>query len=539
MSWRPNYPGDVPSLGWDIIDWIQTYLAAPDRNDGQLYELTQEQAQFLVNLYALDPLTGRRDYRRAVFSRPKGAGKSPFMAAIACAEALAPVVPDGWDANGRPVGRPWSRSRTPWVQLAAVSEDQTRNAWAPLLEMLRDGPIVDAYPGLEPMETFVNLPKGRIEFVTSQSTSREGNRPVCVILDQTESWIPSNGGVKLAATVRRNLGKTGGVSIEAPNAYVPGEGSVAEGSAEYAGRILEGRVREKGLLYDHQEAPAGTDMSERESLLAGLRIAYGDAAQPEGWVDLDRIVSEVWDPATHPQDARRYYLNQVTHASDSWISQPEWAGCFDGSKQLRDGDVIVMGFDGSQKRHYSTTDATALIGCRVSDGHLFSLGIWEEPEGPAAEEWQVPVFEVDRSVRQAFEKFTVVGFFADAARWQTQVAKWEADFAAKLEVKASYSAPVAFNLNRPRVIASALDSFAHAVAAQELTHDGDSPFTRHVLNARRRVQRGNVTIMKEHPESVRKIDAAYAAMLAWVARIDAVSAGLGVKKRRKSRRLVY
>jgi hypothetical protein len=34
-----------------------------------------------------------------------------------------------------------------WVQLAAVSEDQTKNSWTPLLEMLRDGPVVDNYPG--------------------------------------------------------------------------------------------------------------------------------------------------------------------------------------------------------------------------------------------------------------------------------------------------------------------------------------------------------------------------------------------------------
>src|SRR5690606_2902526 len=105
--------------------------------------------------------------------------------------------------------RPWADVRTPWLQLAAVSEDQTRNAWAPLLEMLREGPVLDAYRGVEPLDTFVNLPSGRIEFVTSSAPSREGNRPIWCVLDQTEEWRPSNGGVRLAATLRRNLGKTG------------------------------------------------------------------------------------------------------------------------------------------------------------------------------------------------------------------------------------------------------------------------------------------------------------------------------------------
>jgi hypothetical protein len=285
-----------------------------------------------------------------VLSRPKGWGKSPLLAAIACAEALAPVVPAGWDSKGRPVARPWAEIRTPWIQLAAVSEDQTRNAWAPLLEMLREGPAIDEYD-VEPLDTFVNLPKGRIEFVTSAATSREGNRPNFAVLDQTEEWKPSNGGVKLAATIRRNLGKTGGASIESPNAYEPGAESVAEGSAEYAVRIAEGRARDDGLLYDHREWPPETEMSDRESLIAGLAVAYGDSAeQAGGWVDLERIAAEVYDPATNPQDARRYYGNQITHASDAWLSQPEWARCLDVTKSVSDREQITLGFDGSRKR---------------------------------------------------------------------------------------------------------------------------------------------------------------------------------------------
>src|SRR5699024_6003186 len=180
--------------------------------------LTEEQAQFVLNFYRLDPKTGRRVYRRAVWSRPKGHGKSPMMGAIGCAEALAPVVFDGWDAHGRPVGKPWSEVRTPLVQFAAMNEDQTRNAFDPLLEMLREGPVMDYYD-IDPMETVVALPKGRIEYITAAGESKEGNRPVGAALDQTEGWTKSNGGVKLAAVLRRNAGKIGGTTVETPNAY--------------------------------------------------------------------------------------------------------------------------------------------------------------------------------------------------------------------------------------------------------------------------------------------------------------------------------
>lgn len=544
MPWKPQKPGDVPTLGWLVLDWIAEYLAAPDRAEYEPLTLTVEQAEFVLDFYALDPRTNRRRFRRAVLSRPKGWGKSPLLAALALVEGLADVVPDGWDAYGQPVGRPWSDVRTPLVQLAAVSEDQTANAWSPLLEMARGGPLVDEYVGLEPLDTFVNLPVGRIEPVTASAQSREGNRPVFAVLDQTESWIPTNGGVRLAATIRRNLGKTGGSSIESPNAYEPGVGSVAEQSAEYARRILEGTARDDGLLYSHREWPALTDMTERDSLLAGLAYAYGDSALVErcaihepacrnvGWVDLERLVAEIWDPATDPQDARRYYGNQVTHASDSWISGPEWAARRDVEKVVADRETITLGFDGSRQRSHSTTDATALIACRVSDGHIFEpldRCVWEEPLGPEARDWRVPVDEVDAAVDECFRRYNVVAFYADPAKWEGFVAKWSAKYGSKLKVRASRAQPIEWWMTGGRLVSivRALDHFHSAVVDGELTHDGSYALTRHVLNARRRPTRAGVTIAKEHPDSSRKIDAAIAAVLAWEARLAAVAAGIG------------
>lgn len=531
MPWRgPRYEGELPTLGHQVINWMHAYLAAPDRSEYEPFRLTREQAQFVLNLYAVDPRTGERRYRRAVLSRPKGWGKSPLLAALTCAEALADVVPDGWDANGEPVGRPWSTLRTPWLQLAAVSEDQTKNAWAPLLEMLREGPVMDDYPGIEALDTFVNLPQGRIEFVTSAATSREGNRPIWCVLDQTEEWRVSNGGVRLAATLRRNLGKTGGTSVESPNAYVPGGGSVAENSAEFFKRIREGRARDKGLLYDHREAPADTDLGDRESLMRGLAYAYGDsAASAGGWVNLERVAAEIWDPDTDPQDARRFYLGQITHAADSWISQPEWAAVTAADKVLADKETIVLGFDGSRRRSHAVTDATALVGCRVSDGHLFLLGCWEQPDGPQGRDWEVPTVEVLATVADAFKRYRVVGMYADPAKWESHVATWEAKYGRRLKVRASVAHPIEWWMTggRSNLIVRALEKFRSSVVDQELTHDGASALMRHVLNARRRESRSGIQIMKEHPESSRKIDAAVAAVLAWQCRVDAVAKGLG------------
>ena len=142
---------------------------------------------------------------------------------------------DGWDADGQPVGKPWSTVRTPVVQLAAVSEEQVRNTWAPVLEMLTpEAPIHDQVAGLEVMDTFINLPnRGRMSAITSSARTVKGARAVFAVLDQSEEWVPSNGGVRLANTMRANAAKVGGTTLESPNAFIPGENSVAEESAAY------------------------------------------------------------------------------------------------------------------------------------------------------------------------------------------------------------------------------------------------------------------------------------------------------------------
>jgi hypothetical protein len=538
VPWRPTEPDDYPTLGWIVLDWMTTFLAAPDRAEYEPFVPYPEQAEFLLRFYELNPRTGKRRKRRGVISRPRGWGKSPFLAAMACAEALAPVVPDGWDANGQPVGKPWAEVRTPLVQIAAVSETQTKNTWSPLLEML-DGPVLGEYPGLEPLDTFVNLPRGKIETITSSARTVKGNRAVFAVLDQTEEWVKGNGGLNLFGKMKNNAAKIGGTFVESPNAYIPGEGSVAEQSAAFWSAIREGRARDDGLHYDHREAPGTTDMADRDSLLAGLRIAYGDSsahpggcvlhepACPPGHVDLDVLVATVWDPTSDPQESRSDFLNQITHASDSWLSQPEWAGCADATKVIADRDAITLGFDGSRSRAVGVTDATALIGCRVSDGHVFEIGVWEQPDGPAGKNWQVPVTEVDAAVHQAFRRYNVVGFYADPAKWEARIADWESQYSARLKVKASRDHPIEWWMTGGRAIqiVRALEQFHGAVVDREMSHDGSFAITRHILNSRRRTvaSRAGVQIMKEFPTSPRKIDAAVAAVLAWSARLDALA----------------
>lgn len=550
MPWRgPEEEGERPTLGYYVLDWMMQNLAQPGRDDGEPFIPTQEQAEFLLRYYEVHPVTGKRVIHRALLSRPRGWGKSPFVGAIALAEACADVVADGWDAYGEPIGRPWHSIRTPLVRIAAVTEDQTDNTWIPLLEMARGRALSTDY-GLDVLDTVIYLPRGEISPITSSATSAKGDPACFASLDQTEEWKASNGGIKLAKVMRFNAAKLGGSLIETPNAYTPGEGSVAEQSAADYQAIIDGRSRARGILADHREAPPETDMTDERSIVAGLRYAYGDSSDhpdgcvlhdppcPPGWSPIERLTSEFWDTSNDPQDLRADLLNQITHASDAWLTEPEVRASSDLGKSVQPGDRIVLGFDGSRKRSRGVTDATALIGCRLSDGHLFTIGVWEQPDrmpvGPDGKpvEWQVPVVEVLAAVHEAYATYDVVGMYADPAKWESHVADWEASYGPRLKVQATRNHPIEWWMTGGRsvLIVRALEKFHTALTEGELTHDGSSALVRHLCNARRRPSRSGLQIGKAHPDSPKKIDATIAAVLAWQCRLDAIAKGVAAEE---------
>jgi hypothetical protein len=225
--------------------------------------------------------------------------------------------------------------------------------------------------------------------------------------------------------------------------------------------------------------------------------------------------------------SRSDFLNQVTHASDSWLSQPEWAAAYDPDAVLADRDVVTLGFDGSRGRAKGVADATALIGVRVSDGYAFELAIWE-PNGDR--DWSPPEHEVDAAVHAAFDRFDVVGFYADPTMWDQHVARWQARYLSRLKVKATGGHAVRFPKNQMNRVVASLKSLHSAIVSRELRHDGSPTLGAHVVNARRKTTSAGIFVGKEHPSSDRKVDGAYALMLAWQARLDALAAGLGAPR---------
>lgn len=522
MPWRgPTQPGEFPTLGYAIADAIEALCVIPDGEfAGSPFKLSDEQLMFMLWLYRLHPdaepdLT--KPSRAFVYDRggqlvePQKWGKGPFAAAWIIGEAGGPVLFDGWDANGEPVGRPWA---TPWIQVTAVSEDQTDNVWRALVPMIELGDLKADIP--DTGQTRINLPNGgRIEPVTSSSRSRLGQRITAAVQDEAHDWTARNGGRKLADNQRRNLAGMGGRFLETGNAWNPAEMSVAQQTWESSAG---------GVFKMMGEAGPGSIRNKRERMRM-LRKLYGGS----WWVDPERISSEIDDLLERGElaQAERFFLNRVVPGEDRAFDKAAWDACANPGHTIPDGNLITVGVDGARY-----VDALAVIATDVETGFQWPLGVWERPLA-ADDDYEHPMDDVDGALVDAFERYDVWRVYIDPGSQYANIAplmeKWQGRWGDKRIIE--------WQMNRPKPTAYMIRSYMSAMMTGDLSHPADETFTRHVLNARRRST--NVydedghrmwVISKEAPNSPAKIDAAAAAALSWEARGDAIAAGATTKR---------
>lgn len=494
MPWRgPEYDGEFPSLGWQVYEWMAEYLRVPDGPlAGEPFDLTNEQLALLVRWYGLDD-HGKFLFRRGSKRAAQGWGKSPLLGGMALAELAGPTRFGGWDASGEPVG---VAPPAPWVQVAAVSEDQTDNTYSAAYGMAQDSELAGTVIDVGLTRMFLVGQPGRLEPVTASAGSRLGQRITFAVLDETHLWTRRNGGHRLAATIRRNASKMNGRTFESTNAPLVGEDSVAERTYKAA------QAGAAGLLYDAVEAPAVDDLADMVAVRAALKVAYGDSV---AWIDLDRLAAEIADPGTDPNDARRFYFNQLTTGGDCPFDMQRFDSLARPDIQVPAGSYVGLGFDGS-----ISDDRTCLWGMWLrTDGlpHLFKVARWAPDLGQ-------PIVRTDvhSTVAETFSTYRVGRMQADPPQWRDAIEAW-----AK-----SYSEDVVLFLetNQPRRFAPECDRFATAIREGAFTHDGDTELRQALAACMRKPVRlsddetdgrSAFVIVKA---DTRKIDDAVAAILA-------------------------
>lgn len=513
------------TLGWHALAWSSTYL---QHYAGKPWQYTPEQARLTLWWYAMDPVTNRFLWRDGVIQRLKGWGKDPVVASWGAFEFVGPcrfdkVADEGneWDVPpGQPLG---IQHPAAWVQMAAVSQDQTRNTMTIFPSLLSKRALEEYRIDLGKEIIYADKGRARIEAVTSSPRALEGGRPTATYPNETHHWLESNQGHEMAAVIERNATKSAdgqSRTLAITNAFEPGEDSVAERTRDAYEAAEAGRAADTGLFYDSLEAPPEAKLTAKW-IEPTLRAVRGDST----WLDIERLKASILDVRNPPSRSRRFWYNMIDAAEDAWMARYEWDACKRDDLQLADGDEIVMFFDGSK-----SDDATGLVACRMSDGLVSTLGVWQKPPNwpspntPGYVPWSVPREDVDGVVANAFNRFRVLAFFADPGSgqdedgemyWDAFLDRWGQTYGKKLLLRAVISGPKAHAVRwdmrdrrNQETFTDAVKRTREDILQRQLVHDGHKVMRTHVINARRRTNAWGITIGKEHRESARKIDLA-------------------------------
>jgi len=483
------------TLGWQILDWISANLLADetDENNNPLpFDLTDEQKRFILWFYAIEDdeydsegnlireSDGRFLYREVVLQRLKGHGKDPLAAVISAVEFVGPCRFAGWAARdmpelglakGDPIAKAHPRA---WVQIAAVSLKQTQNTMKLFLGLFT--PACMAEHGIDIGKESIYAYGGQkaIEAVTSSPASLEGNRPTLVIKNETHHWKGNNEGIAMAEAIERNATKSkGGAArtLSITNAYEPSQESVARAERDSYEQQASGAAIKTGMLYDTLEAPKDARLrplfpdEQQGAELRGIEPIDADVKERitrlyirrvleavrggAWWLDIQGLTNSILSPKSKTSLSRRFWYNQVVASEDAWVHPAAVDASINaqvrelmrsvsdpdlileaGWQPVSRNDPIVAFFDGSK-----SDDSTAIVGCRLSDGYCFLIGVWQKPKGEAGKSWLAPRNAVDRRVDKMFDRFHVVAFWGDPSHakddhedessyWMPMLDKW-------------------------------------------------------------------------------------------------------------------
>lgn len=518
-----NYILPEYTLGYECLAWSYQWCINPQT--GGPWMFSAEQARFILWYYAIDPETGLFVNRKGVLQRPKGWGKDPLAAILCLFELCGDCRFDYWDENHLPVAKNQPEAK---VLLIANSRNQNKNTFDMIVNVM---PLHSRQAlNIEVNATSVKVKNSTrsIEMMSTARDQMEGIRPTFQIGNEIQYWTPSKGRDKVHEVVTKNNGKIDNSHIlYITNAPVPGSDSTGERLRRAQDLQRAGQAVEQGWYYDsieaHSDAPADWDWS-----LFILKMVYGDSY----WVNLEQIRTELFDVSSPASENLRMYYNVLITSEDSIYSPGEWDGIEDFDKKLVPGDKIVIGFDGGK-----SDDSTALVAIRLEDRCIFTLGVWSKPEGAAGRNWQVNKQQVESTIQEAFNDYTVLAFYADVELWESYINEWSEKYKDRLMVKASTESTVGFdmrgNIKRSTHAHEALYS---AVQEEKVATDGNPILRMHALHAHRRVNNFGMSFGKESRESPKKVDAYAATVIAFLALTELLEKGKVPDNR--SRRLI-
>lgn len=414
---------------------------------------------------------GTLRHRTALIGLPRKNGKSAWLSAIALEHIV--FGPSGGE-----------------IYSCAADRAQAKIVFDTVKEMIRLQPDLSDF--LQVYRDTVYNPKTGTTYraLSAEAFTKEGLSPTLVAFDEVhaqpsrELWDV----MQLAAGARKEpmmIGiTTAGVRMDSS-----GQESLCFGLYEYGKRVASGEINDPSFFMSWWEAPEDSDHRD---------VATWKAANP----GFDDIVSkedfEAVIQRTPEVEFRTKRCNQWVATSDTWLPAGSWDSVVDKAKIIEPGSDIVLAFDGS-----FNGDCTAIVAATTDENpHLFVWDCWEKPHNADAD-WQVPIMDVEQSIRNACEMFNVREIACDPYRW-----------ARTFQVLEDEGLPIVLFPQSASRMTPATQRFFESVMNDSMTHDGDSRLSRHIANATLKQDARGYRLAKESRYSSRRIDLAVAAVMA-------------------------
>ena len=527
-------PEPWPTLGPQVCDFIEDRLVyGPGSLQGLPYSIDPEFRAWLYRCYEVYPqrhrLAGRRRFKRCAMSVRKGLAKTEKEAIVVGGELHpeGPVRCDGFDAYGRPVGRP---VMSPYIPMMAYSleqvEDLAYSVLRYILEHSNDADLFDIS-----LERIIRLDEfgredGKALPLAQSPDSRDGARTTLNAFDEPHRlYLPRHKSAH--NTMDANLPKR---PLEDPwSLYVgtagePGQGSVQEDLHTEALNIRDGVITEPRLFYFYRTDNGGHDMSVKADRVKAIAEATGPAGEwgPGQFED----IADQWDRVGADKSyLERVWLNRWLKSDQSAFDLARWQKNI--GQLIRPGAAVTVGFDGARFR-----DSTGFVVTDLLSGVQRAFACWERPED--VDEWEIPEQDVTQAVEQIHRLYKVVLAYGDPPHWTSTMGDWCGKWPVWRE----------WWTNRERAMCFAVHAYTEGIGNGTISHEVGRPgferlermFESHVANAGKdprevyletedKSQGQRLFVLKKiHP--TRKFDLAMAAVLSNQARLDALSKGL-------------
>lgn len=478
--WPPRWLTPVPAEdiergdGPDLVEFGQAVcrvdkdsLASPA---GKLIAFRPWQCSLLCHLLARRP-DGRLRHRQALIGEARKNGKSGIGSTLGLGGLV--LGPQGGE-----------------VYSCAADKQQAKVVFDTARRMVKMDPelsqMLKVYRDVIEFEQTGSIYRA----LSAEAYTKEGLNPHLVIFDEVhaqpnrELWDVM--ALAMGARVEPLMVgiTTAGVKYDAL-----GNDSLCYTMYQYGVRVCKGEIHDPTFFMAWWE-PRDPDADHRDPVTwQEANPGLGDLVSAE---DLASAVLR-----TPENEFRTKRCNQWVSSVSAWLPTGAWEDC-EAPREIPAGEQVVLGFDGS-----FNGDCTALVVVAISDPlYLDVVELWEKPL-EAAQDWQVPIIDVEDAIRGACRRWQVRELVCDPFRW-----------ARTYQILEGEGLPVVEFPQSPARMTPATTRFYEAVMNRTLTHSGDPRLARHLNNAVLKADSRGTRIYKEHKNSQRRIDLAVAAVMA-------------------------